>query len=83
MAKSTDGKMLVKDTYEDIKGMDGRPMLRWVTVSDANGHYVERQVYRDEDGIDYVSLGGFFLDRLKMEALGLSFSYYEKDPSWS
>lgn len=84
MVKSTDGKALVKDAYGDRKGMDGRPMLHWVTISDANGRYIERQVYVDEEtGIDYVSLGGFLLDRLKLEdEFGLRFDFYGKDQSW-
>ena len=84
MAKTTDGKTLTKYVSETKKGSDGRPLLYWATVSDKNGNYVERQIYVDkETGIDYVSLGGFFLDRLVLEdEFGLRFDFYWKDPCW-
>jgi len=75
-ARATNGKLLTRAKTED-------GMLRMYTVSDRNGNYCERQVYLDEDGIDYVSLGGFFFDRLVLEeTFGLDFGPWEKDPNY-
>lgn len=37
----------------------GRPL--WVTVSNNKGHYIQRQVYDNENGEYFVSLCGFVL----------------------
>ena len=59
MAKATNGKTVRPWRDGDVQ--------HWVTVIDQNDKFVERQVYIDDDGVDYVSLGGFFFDRLVLE----------------
>lgn len=72
MARATNGKTVRPWVENDIQ--------HWVTVIDQNDKFVERQVYIDEDGVDYVSLGGFFFDRLVLEeTFNLRLLPYEKD----
>ncbi len=72
MARATNGRELKRETTES-----GYPVM--YTVSDRNCNYCERQVYEDDFGHDYVSLGGFFFDRLVLEEeFGLQFARYEK-----
>lgn len=72
MAKATNGKTVRPWTEDGIQ--------HWVTVIDQNDRFIERQLYIDDDGIDYVSLGGFFFDRLVLEeTFGLRFQPYRKD----
>ena len=59
MAKATNGKTVRPYTENGIQ--------HWVTLIDQNDKFIERQVYIDDDGIDYISLGGFFFDRLVIE----------------
>ena len=60
MAKATNGK--------DIRPWrDENGNYEWLKMTDRNGHQIERQLYVDDDGIDYLSIGGFFVDRLVFE----------------
>ena len=60
MTRATNGKAL--KPWKDENGN-----YEWIEMTDRNGHRIERQLYIDDEGIDYVSLGGFFVDRLVFE----------------
>ena len=73
MAKATNGKDI--RPWKDENGNTS-----WVTLIDRNDHHVERQLYVDDDGIDYLSLGGFFFDRLVLEeTFGMRVCPYKRD----
>ena len=74
-AKATNGNELKK-----LMDKNGNEI--WATVVDPiNEKFCERQIYTDEEGSEYVALGGFYFDTcLLSNTFGIRFDKYEKDP---